>query len=143
MLYAGSLSDKGYSTKYVKKDGVWKRAYLHREIYINHHGDIPNGMVIDHLCRNRSCINIDHLEAVTNRENLKRGNGASPYGEYCNKGHSLKDVGVAYRTKDSRYCIQCRRDTQKIWRDNNMDKVIANRERFKANMKNRKIVATN
>lgn len=45
----------------------------HRYSYEIHKGKIPNGLVIDHLCRIPLCVNPDHLEAVTNRENIARG----------------------------------------------------------------------
>jgi len=50
----------------------------HRASYEFHIGEIPEGMVSDHLCRNPSCINPDHLEVVTLKENIRRGNQGSP-----------------------------------------------------------------
>jgi hypothetical protein len=48
----------------------------HRWIYRRVVGPIPDGMVIDHLCRNKSCVNPDHLEPVTHSVNLLRGHAA-------------------------------------------------------------------
>lgn len=46
----------------------------HRYSYTVLHGrKIPEGKIIDHLCRNRACVNPDHMEPVTNRENVIRG----------------------------------------------------------------------
>jgi len=47
----------------------------HRYAYESLRGEIPEGIVVDHLCRNRGCVNPDHLEGVTNDENLRRGAG--------------------------------------------------------------------
>lgn len=50
--------------------------YAHRVYYERHKGPIPKGLCIDHLCRNPPCVNPDHLEAVTNAENCRRGDKA-------------------------------------------------------------------
>lgn len=53
-----------------------KRYSIHRVVYAFFHGGVADGLVIDHLCRNRICGNPAHLEAVTVRENTRRGNDA-------------------------------------------------------------------
>ena len=50
-----------------------KTCYAHRVSYELHVGEIPSGLQIDHLCRNRKCVNPDHLEPVTHIENIRRG----------------------------------------------------------------------
>ena len=52
------------------------RTYAHRFAYEQAKGAIPDGLEIDHLCRNRRCVNPDHLEAVTHQENQRR---SGPY----------------------------------------------------------------
>ena len=51
-----------------------KTIYAHRAMYESEVGPIPEGLVIDHLCRTPSCVNPAHLEPVTNAENVRRGN---------------------------------------------------------------------
>jgi len=74
--------------------------YAHRLAYERARGPIPDGLVIDHLCRNRWCCNPDHLEAVTNEENILRG--FSPPAQNarkarCPNNHENRD-GVAARS---------------------------------------------
>ena len=90
--YLFSVEEKGYASAC----WIWQRAlrngygcfgiggrakngghlvYAHRYYYELANGPIPEGLHIDHLCRNRACIRPDHLEPVTCAENLRRGNG--------------------------------------------------------------------
>jgi hypothetical protein len=67
-------TDRGYG-KIGLRRGV-APLYAHRVSYEFHVGPIPAGLQLDHLCRNRSCVNPAHLEPVTQRENLARGRQA-------------------------------------------------------------------
>jgi hypothetical protein len=62
-------TDQGYGR--VSIGGRQLRA--HRVVYERLVGRVPDGLVLDHLCRNRGCVNPDHLEPVTNEENIRRG----------------------------------------------------------------------
>lgn len=67
-LYTYSKDGLGYGVFYYQHT-----AYkAHRVAYELINGEIPSGLVIDHLCRTRHCINPDHLEAVTQKENVRR-----------------------------------------------------------------------
>jgi hypothetical protein len=62
---------------------VWsggKAQMVHRVAWEAAHGPIPDTMQIDHLCRNRACFNVEHLEVVTKAENLRRRPGWSKHG---------------------------------------------------------------
>ncbi|WP_425061836.1 HNH endonuclease signature motif containing protein [Roseovarius confluentis] len=69
--YTGKLTPKGYA--HVKSDDG-KMRFAHRIVFEAYIGPVPEGKEVDHLCRNRSCCNPDHLEAVTHQENCRRGN---------------------------------------------------------------------
>jgi hypothetical protein len=71
-LWTASLNNGGYGKLSVSRS-YWVEA--HRVAYELYKGPIPGGKCIDHLCRVRSCVNPDHLEAVTLSENIRRGKG--------------------------------------------------------------------
>lgn len=101
--------DTGYGTISLRRRIV----YAHRFSYESFVGPIPDGLVIDHLCRNRRCVNPAHLEPVTNRENIYiRSVGFfAPYvrGE-CQRGHPLTTENVYVRPKGgARMCKPCQR----------------------------------
>ena len=116
MLATTSQTSNGYARIGVKIDGVWRMRAFHREMYLAYKGDIPDKYVIDHLCRTRCCINVDHLEAVTNEENIRRGDRPSYYTDTCNKGHVLADVGYHLFKGNRKACKECRKLSMRAYR---------------------------
>ena len=110
-------------TKAVRPDGYGvfgaapgRIVYAHRFSYELHRGPIPAGMVLDHLCRVRSCVNPAHLEAVTDRVNILRGVGMTAINArrtHCPQGHPLDGVTRRYtgRQTHQRYCRRCNRES--------------------------------
>lgn len=87
----------------------------HRVAYEALVGQIPEGLVVDHLCRNRSCVNPDHLEPVTIRENLMRGQtpaAANAAKTHCPQGHPLVGGNLlpSKLRQGKRCCRTCNRD---------------------------------
>jgi hypothetical protein len=98
---------------------------VHRVVYEEFVGKIPKGLVIDHLCRNRACVNIKHMEVVTHRTNILRGVGlAAKHSNkiHCINGHLLSgDNLILYSGKDTkgqiwRRCRTCIKKTRKLRR---------------------------
>lgn len=91
---------------------AWVRA--HRWSYENLTGQtIPEGMVIDHLCRNRGCVNPMHLEVVTPAENTKRGVRPAPP-IACPHGHAYDEVNTMWKD-GRRQCRECNRIRNRRW----------------------------
>lgn len=80
----------------------------HRVVYELMVGPVPDGLQLDHLCRNRGCVRPAHLEPVTQRENILRGEGIAAQearSTACPRGHPY---AVRRRgSKQSRYCPIC------------------------------------
>ena len=110
--WTGSLNNKGYGQ--VGHGG--KTSSTHRVAYTLLVGAIPDGLHIDHLCRNRSCCNPDHLEAVPLRTNTLRGvsfAAANAVKTHCRKGHEYTAENTYVDSRGSRSCRTCRADSHK------------------------------
>ncbi len=91
---------------YGKMSVVGQQLAAHRVSYEHHVGPIPAGLQLDHLCRNRACINPDHLEPVTERENILRG--VSPAAINARKTTCLRGHPFDRLTPDGRRrCRTC------------------------------------
>jgi hypothetical protein len=71
--YCGRLTVKGYAHV---RSGDGGMRFAHRIAYAQKYGPVPEGMELDHVCRNRACFNPEHLQVVTHSENMRR---AAPY----------------------------------------------------------------
>ena len=82
----------------------------HRVAYVSMVGPIPEGLVIDHLCRNRSCVNPAHMEPVTRGENALRGETIAARNAavtQCPAGHLYDETNTHIRPSGARYCRPC------------------------------------
>ena len=89
---------------------VWgKTQYAHRYVYDSLVAPVPSNMELDHLCRNRSCVNPDHMEIVTHAENCRRGIPRCSKLTHCKRGHELSGDNV-YPHAGRRHCRTCRKE---------------------------------
>lgn len=109
-VWSGYLNDSGYGVfRHGGQRGKLYRA--HRVVYEEHHGPIPEGMVIDHRCHNPACINLEHLNLVTYRQNGENRAGPNKRSAIGIRGVSWHEGNQMWRARASsngqeyvRYC---------------------------------------
>lgn len=109
-MWMGSRSGNGYGQ--ISITGR-RTAFAHRAMYQCLVGPIEPGLEIDHLCRNRLCVNPLHLEPVTHSENIRRAHRSARV-DRCKRGHPLD--GTRTRPGGGRYCRICVRDSKRSQR---------------------------
>lgn len=118
--WIGAKYPAGYGAFTRKVNGKWRVYYAHRAAYEYLVGSIPTGLTLDHLCRNRPCVNPAHLEPVTKGVNTLRGLGVAALNArktHCKHGHELAGDNVSYQPANprSRVCRECRRQRVALW----------------------------
>lgn len=105
--WVGAMSC-GYGSFWL--DGRMRRA--HRVAYEDAHGEIPLGHDPDHLCRNKRCVNVAHIEVVTHAENGRRCAWAESRRArtHCRHGHEYTPANTMRQSNGSRRCRTCQRN---------------------------------
>lgn len=112
-IWTASLDGKGYGQININQ----RPQRAHRETYKLFFGEIPKGLVLDHKCRTKNCVNPFHLEPVTQAENVRRGD-AGKYlkvlvelrGNKCKKGHNYEEYPPYTSKRGTIICRRCRAD---------------------------------
>lgn len=105
VIWSGSIQGNGYGR-------VGNNGYAHRVAYEEAFGPIPTDLHVDHICRVRACVNPDHLEAVTQKENNRRAQAARTH---CRHGHPLDGV-KKYAGGLARFCLTCKHQQARLCR---------------------------
>lgn len=116
VLWQGHIDRHGYGR-------VWaggRMAQAHRWAYEQKYGPISSGLEIDHLCRNRACVNPDHLEVVTKYENWARGASLTRINAsktHCEHGHPFDVRNTYIRPNGRRDCRKCVVERQRRYQE--------------------------
>lgn len=106
-LWIGALTSEGYANAHIESRTVKVHRYLYERLV----GKIPPGLVPDHLCRVRSCVNPRDLEPVTRAENARRGETGAHHRRKtrCPHGHPYEGDNLVISKSGQRACATCRR----------------------------------
>jgi hypothetical protein len=101
-----SKGSHGYRQIGWHEDGKRRMTLCHRVAWVAVHGEIPEGLTVDHICHNRDCIRIEHRRLLTNRENASDNGFATR--THCPVGHEYSTENTAH-TGRGRKCRECSR----------------------------------
>lgn len=110
-IWQGETIESGYGR--VRVGG--KKQLVHRVVFEYFNGMIPEGLVIDHLCRTQLCVNPSHLEPVTQAENVRRGYVARGLPSECKNGHLYTEENT-YKHSGKRICRTCNNAASRLYR---------------------------
>lgn len=117
-IWTGSPNRTGYGQFSIMENGKRLGTVAHRVVFEHFKHKIPDGLVLDHLCRVRMCVNPDHLEPVTNRENILRGVGESiarHFAVECLAGHPLEGDNLYVKPSGRRSCRKCATEQRRAY----------------------------
>lgn len=130
-MVRGGYGQIGISRQHAAELGIGQTVLVHRLAWELANGPIPEGLQIDHLCRNRACVNVAHMEVVTPSENTQRGDGPllsslrlqdmrskerEAYQTHCKHGHALIADNVYTDRRGFRNCRECQRARSRVWK---------------------------
>lgn len=119
IVWTGATQGPGVRWRYGNFwDGKRANVAAHRWMWEHAYGPIPPGLELDHLCRNPRCVNPEHLEPVTHRENCLRGisfSAREAKQTHCKRGHGFIPENTYRTSKGGRGCRTCAREYKHEW----------------------------
>lgn len=109
-----------------RRDGTEGQVQAHIWLYEYEIGPVPDGLELDHLCRNRACVRPTHLEAVLHRINVLRGEATSAKNAkktHCPKNHSYSGDNLIITSRGTRACRICVTEQRRAWGEKRKTKV--------------------
>lgn len=123
--WQGARQDRGYGVLTV----LGYQIRTHRYFYESLVGPVPDGLELDHLCRNPPCVNPEHLEPVTHAENMRRYSEShvnsfpSLENSHCPHGHAMTEENTYVKPNGGASCRECGRAAWRRWNANRNKKV--------------------
>jgi len=108
LIWNGHINKKGYGMMSLNHQAF----LVHRISYELFKGSIPKGLTVDHLCKNKACQNVDHMEAISNKDNILRGNNTAARNSrktHCIRGHEFTPENIYKQHGNMRMCRECTR----------------------------------
>ena len=121
----------GYGRFWDGKNNVLAHRFSYKTFII----PISEDQHLDHICCNRGCVNPDHLQILTNKENVLKGNGPTAKNlrkTICKRGHILTS-GKFKQNSEWRICLECARETRRKWLKNNRETARGATRRWRIN----------
>ncbi len=123
-LWLGAVTSTGYGNVMLMKGGKKTYHKAHRAVYEFLEGPIPEGLVLDHTCCNKVCVNPSHLRPCTQQENLLAPYSVASCATYarrthCDRGHPLSGENLTTfkaRGRDTRRCLTCTSGTTRRYK---------------------------
>ncbi len=126
--WQAQVKDTGYGIFYDGKHQVRAHRYAYEHF---NNVSVPEGLEIDHLCRNRKCVNPEHMEIVTHQENVVRGIAGQWFREkqiaktHCPQGHPYDEENTYHRPDGGRDCKQCMRKRSNQWKREHLTNLLS------------------
>jgi hypothetical protein len=111
--WTASRTSQGYG--WIHNPGGSQKAHV--AVWESTVGPKTPGLELDHLCRNRLCINPDHLEEVTHAENMRRSEPSNTKKTHCRHGHPFDGENLMVLPSGERRCRVCSRAGTRAWRE--------------------------